>query len=343
MKRYFTRLEAAPPSRYYHAMLTPSESTPATRPTLAVSACLLGEAVRYDGGHKRHHYISDELSRFCTLRPLCPEVAIGLGTPRPSIQLIGSAAAPRAVEVRDHAIEVTDRLADYGLEIATTLRGQIAGYLFKKDSPSCGMERVRVYQGAGRPPERKGVGIYSRAIQQQLPLLPVEEEGRLADGGLRENFISRLFTLHRWQSLPRPLTAATLLQFHAQHKYLLMAHSPAAYRRIGQRLSHLRAQPLEVISAHYIADLMQSLKEKATRARHANVLHHLLGYLKNHLNSADKAELLELIDRYRHGDLAHLVPLMLLRHHFRHHPDRYIAEQYYLNPYPDALREIELR
>lgn len=310
-----------------------------TAPTIriGVSSCLLGEAVRYDGGHKRSGFISDVLGRYFELVPICPEVGIGLGIPRPPIRLEGDPARPRAVGVRDRSIDATEALEQYGRQMARTHR-DLSGYLLKSKSPSCGMERVKVYGAPGQPPANSGAGLYARAFMEQHPLLPVEEEGRLNDPVLRENWIERVYAYQRWQQLRTTrMTPHRLVEFHAAHKLCLMAHGAEHYRALGRLAAEAGSRPLGELADTYIARFMEALRFRATRKRHTNVLMHLMGYLKRQIDSEDKAELLEVFERYRTGQLPLIVPITLLKHHFRRHPHPYVANQVYLDPYPDEL------
>ncbi len=302
---------------------------------LGISSCLLGEQVRFDGGHKRDTFINEALGRFFEFIPVCPEVAIGLGIPRQPIRLVGNPAAPRAVGVRDPDLDVSDALGNYGMRMGRKL-GDISGYIFKKGSPSCGMERVKVYQKG--QPGKGGTGLYARAFMDQQPLLPAEEEGRLGDPVLRENFIERVFAYRRWQELQaRGLSAARLVDFHTIHKLNLMAHGTDHYRALGRIVAQAGAKALRQRGELYITGFMTALKHRATRKRHTNVLMHIMGYLKKSLDHDDKTELLDVIEAYRLCQVPLIVPITLLKHHFRHHPDAYMARQVYLNPYPPEL------
>ena len=306
---------------------------------LGVSACLIGAKVRFDGGHKRNRFLIDELGSHFEFVPFCPEVAIGMGTPRPSIRLVGDAEAPRVLGSRDDGLDVTEALQAYSVNRARRLDG-LSGFVFKKDSPSCGMARVKVYNDKGMP-QRDGVGIFARAVQQANPLLPVEEEGRLNDPVLRENFVSRVFIYARWQALRQQrLTKKGLLDFHTRHKLLLMAHSPVAYRELGRLLAQLDNATLDELADRYIERVMQVLKTPASRKRHVNVLQHVLGYLRKHVDAANRADLVDVIDDYRRGMVPLVVPVTLLQHHFRSNPHPWISRQVYMNPHP---RELMLR
>lgn len=309
----------------------------ADRIRVGISRCLLGESVRFDGGHKRDAFINDRLGRHFEFVSLCPEVAIGLGIPRPPIRLVGDPERPKVLGAKDPSIDVTARLTDYARCQAQMLSG-LSGFILKKDSPSCGMERVRVYGQQQGMPARNGSGVFALELMRANPWLPVEEEGRLNDPLLRENFVTRVFVYHRWQRLlAGNLSAAALLDFHARHKYLLMGHSQAAYQRMGRMLSHLAGSDLRALAGDYEAELMGALKRRVTRQRHVNVLQHIMGYLKTTIDGSDKRELTASIESYRRGEVPLVVPLTLLRHYFRRHPDPYIERQVYLRPHPEDL------
>jgi uncharacterized protein YbgA (DUF1722 family)/uncharacterized protein YbbK (DUF523 family) len=307
------------------------------RPKVGVSACLLGHNVRYDGGHKRDRFIIETLGKYIEFIPVCPEAEIGLGIPRPTIRLLGDPQHPRLVGVADPSWNVTEKMEKFAHKKAREL-GDICGYILKKDSPSCGMERVKVYSENGHQSVRKGTGIFAGIVMQQRPLLPFEEEGRLNDSVLRENFINRVYVYQRWHDLLHSkITPASLIAFHTDHKYLVMAHSQAAYQRLGRLLSNLPKTQLSSIADDYFEELMHTLKRRINRKRHANVLQHIMGYLKKRIGSDDKRELSASIEAYRRGETPLIVPITLFRHYFRHHPDAYMTRQVYLNPHPDSL------
>jgi len=310
------------------------------RVRVGISSCLLGNEVRFDGGHKRDSYICGTLVDHFEFVPICPEFEAGLGLPRPPIHLVGDAEHPRAVGVDQPDLDVTLVLKEHAAARVMTLSG-LSGYILKKGSPSCGMERVKVYPERGGVGARKGRGIFARALTVRWPLLPVEEEGRLGDPVRRENFIQRVFVLHRWQQLvAHGLTKSALVDFHATHKLVLMAHHQAEAKRLGRLVASLDGRRLSTQAADYIAGAMAVLTRKATRARHGNVLQHLAGHLRRHLDGEDKTELSEVIAAYRRGEVPLVVPLTLLRHHFHRHPDATVARQHYLDPHP---RELMLR
>ena len=309
------------------------------RPRLAVSSCLIGQSVRYDGRHKRHDWLVDTLGRCVDFEPLCPEVSIGLGIPRGPLHLTGDPERPRVRAVSNPDRDVTVALQAEGQAVAAALAG-VAGYVFKSRSPSCGLSRVSVLTETGKV-VRNGRGVYARTIQEACPHLPVEEESRLDDAARRENFINRLYTYQRWLALcAEGLSAPRLLDFHARHKYLLMAHSPEGCRYLGRLLSRLRDVDLLVLAKEYIAGLMTALTQDSGTTRHFNVLQHILGYLKRGIAVSDKAELLTVLEAYRHGGIPLAVPVMSLRRHVYCGRDEHIGMQGYLWPYPD---ELELR
>lgn len=308
------------------------------KPKIAISACLMGENVRFNGGHKQSRLCTETLAEHFDFIPLCPEVAIGMGTPREPIRLVGDPQHPQAVGTVNRDLNVTHALDAYGQQMAGEHR-DLCGYIFMQKSPSCGLERVKVYRTNGTPVDGGGRGIYAQAFCARHPNLPVEEEGRLNDPVLRENFLTRVFVYAHWQQLrAEGLTRRGLLEFHARYKYLLMAHSPAHYKRLGHLLGSMtKGCNLEELAEGYFSDLMTGLKKCATRGTHTNVLLHISGYLKQAISAEDKQEMQTLIGQYHQGVVPLVVPLTLLKHHFRQHPDRYIAQQAYLQPHPESL------
>ncbi|MDY7551084.1 DUF1722 domain-containing protein [Pseudomonas veronii] len=313
-------------------------STPSFKPKIGISACLLGENVRFNGGHKQSQLCSEVLAAYFDFVPLCPEVAIGLGIPRETIRLVGDAASPQAVGSVHRELNVTAPLGEYGEKMAAE-HSDLCGYIFMQKSPSCGLERVKVYRENGAPVDGGGRGIYAQAFCARHPNLPVEEDGRLNDPVLRENFLTRVFVYANWQQLlGEGLSRHRLLAFHARYKYLLMAHSPAHYKSLGNLLGGMaKGEDLDALGSGYFSALMSGLKKCATRGTHTNVLQHISGYLKQAISADDKQEMQTVIGQYRQGIVPLVVPLTLLKHHFRLHPDRYIAQQAYLQPHPENL------
>jgi uncharacterized protein YbgA (DUF1722 family)/uncharacterized protein YbbK (DUF523 family) len=304
---------------------------------VGISSCLLGQKVRYDGGHKRDAYLMEVLGQWVTWVPVCPEVGIGLGIPRPSIRLEGTPEAARLVDPKSGR-DLTETMIAYSERaVADLAADDLDGYVLKKDSPSCGMERVRVWGEAGQP-DRRGVGVFARVLMDRWPLLPVEEEGRLNDPVLRENFIQRLFSRHRWRSaVRRGLTRARLVEFHTAHKLVLRAHTEAGYQRLGRLVASAGSLPDAELFGAYAEDFHTALRSRATTKRHANVLYHAAGYLKRVLDADGRRELTDLIEDYRNGLVPLVVPITLLRHHARRFGTDYLLGQLYLEPHPKEL------
>jgi len=304
---------------------------------LGISRCLLGEEVRFDGGHKRDNFLTEVVGPYVEWVPVCPEVEAGLGTPREAMRLVGDPRRPRLVTIKsgtDHTRAIEQMTAHRIQELEEL---DLSGYVFKKDSPSCGMERVRIYNEQGMP-GRNGVGLFARAFVEQFPLIPVEEEGRLCDPALRENFIERVFCYRRWQDLVQTgVTRQAVVRFHTIHKYLLMAHSPQYYQVLGRLVAQVHEHRPKELVQRYGELFMKALAVKATVRKHVNVLQHILGYFKDRLGGEEKAELLGVIRDY-HQELTPLVvPLTLIKHYVRMFDVGYIREQVYLSPHPKEL------
>ena len=292
--------------------------------------------MRHDGGHKRDRYVTDVLGEYFAFVPYCPEMAIGLGTPRRAIHLVSRDGAVRLVEVKDESVDYTDRMHSAADGYCDRL-AEISGYILKSKSPSCGMERVNLFPPNGHP-LKEGVGLFAARLMQRFPCLPVEEEGRLHDPNIRENFIERVFAYDRWLKLRRGgLTVAGLQAFHRAHKFVLLAHDQGRYRQLGRLVAETRADNLDSQADAYIAEFSTAMRKHASKKKHVNVLEHLMGYLKTQLDTEDKRELLEIFDKYKAGEVPLVVPITLLRHHFRRHPHAYVREQLYLAPYPEEL------
>jgi uncharacterized protein YbgA (DUF1722 family)/uncharacterized protein YbbK (DUF523 family) len=304
---------------------------------VGVSSCLLGQEVRYNGGHKHSKLCTDTLNSYFDFISECPEVAIGLGIPREPIRLTGDTSSPRATSTNDNKLDYTDELAQFGKQKAKQ-HDEICGYIFMKNSPSCGLFRVKVYGENGYPQPGGGRGIYAQEITNANPLLPVEESGRLQDAALRENFITRVFAYHNWQQLlAKGLSHKAIIDFHVTYKYCLMAHSPSDYTKLGQMVAGAGNSAPDELGQRYFTGLMAALTQVATRKTHTNVLSHLQGYLKKVLSSDEKQELVKIIEQYRVNQVPLIVPITLLKHHFANHPDPYISKQAYLQPYPEDL------
>ena len=317
-----------------HPSFPEGRSTPIR---VGISACLLGQEVRYDGGHKRDRYITDTLGQFFEWVPVCPEVELGLGTPRETLRLEGNSTAPRLVFAKGRE-DITEGMQAWAQDRLNGLAGRdLSGYILKSDSPSCGMERVRVYRPSGIP-GKDGVGIFARALMDRFPLLPVEEERRLHDLPLRENFVERVFCHRRWRDLiAGGLSRGKLVAFHTAHKLLLMAHSPKHYAELGRLVANAKALSLRQLEAGYGGLFMTTLKVKASAKKHTNVMHHILGYLKRDLDARDKAELVAVIADYHRELVPLIVPLTLLNHHLARIRVPYLRDQIYLRPHPKEL------
>ncbi len=303
---------------------------------IGISSCLLGEKVRFDGGHKRDNYICDMLADYVEFLPICPEADIGMGIPRPPIRLVGNPQSPQLVEVKNPQKDYTQPMLAYANQAMERL-GSISGYILKSKSPTCGWTRVKVYQGKDQP-THTGTGLFAQVLEQHYPDLPIEEEGRLNDPRLRENFIERLFVYKDWQDmLAEGLTADRLVKFHTRHKLTLMAHHPSKSRTLGQKMAQLKHLDLQSFSDEYIRDFMLILRHIATTKKQTNVLHHCFGYFKKVLDKTDKQEMVEAIEQYRLGLVPLIVPITLLKHHIRHYPQPYLQQQHYLSPYPAEL------
>lgn len=302
---------------------------------IGISSCLIGQKVRFDGGHKRSAFCDEELRRHLELVPYCPEVGIGLGTPRPTIRLEGDIIQPQAV-IPKTGDNVTQRLTDF----ATQRRQQfvqLSGYVLCAKSPSCGMERVRVYKPGGNENVKDGMGIFARRLHDMFPALPLEEDGRLNDPLLRENFVLRVYVYHAWQQLPKPLKSSDMQQFHAAQKFTLLAHNQPVYRKLGRELAEQK-EITSVFATYYIETLMKALGSPATRKNHTNVLQHIQGFFRDNLESSERQELADLILEYNEGTVPLMVPLTMINHYLRKYPDDYLQQQSYLKPYPDDLK-----
>ena len=306
---------------------------------LGVSTCLLGEKVRYDAGHKHDPWLTDTLGRYVEFVPVCPEVEMGLAVPREALRQTGDPQEPRLVTARS-GIDYTERMQAWARQRVEELaREGLCGFIFKSKSPSSGMERVKVYDARGVP-RKSGVGLFARAFMARFPLLPVEEEGRLHDPKLRENFIESLFVFWRWRRLRADPSPSALVEFHARHKLLLLAHLPEIYRQLGKLVAALGERPLPEALEEYQRLLMQAMRRPATVSKHVNVLQHLLGYFKRQLTADEKREVLETIGNYRSGYVPLIVPVTLINHFVRKYGQPYLMEQCYLHPHP---LELQLR
>ncbi len=305
---------------------------------IGVSQCLLGDRVRYDGQHKRDAFLVDTLGLLVDYVPVCPEVECGLSIPREAMRLVGSVEAPRLMTQRTNR-DLTDQMLTWARQRVTALEAEdLCGFIFKARSPSSGMERVKVYNAKGGP-VGQGTGLFARAFMEHFPLLPVEDDGRLNDPLLRENFIERIFTLKRYRDTVRAsATVKALMAFHADNKFLITAHSATACTAMGRSLAGASRQSFAQVATAYEESLLKTLKLSATVAKHVNVLQHIMGFFKSHLDAAEKQELLEVIETYRQGLIPLIVPVTLLNHYARKYAVEYLQRQTYLHPHPLELK-----
>ncbi|MDH3443375.1 MAG: DUF523 and DUF1722 domain-containing protein [Deltaproteobacteria bacterium] len=312
----------------------------ALKPKIGISACLLGQKVRFDGGHKRDPFLTETFGAHVEWVPVCPELEAGMGVPRESVRLVGTIANPRMIAERSGK-DWTDAMNAFAARRLDELRNlALSGYVLKKNSPSCGLERVRVYNNAGMP-NRTGRGLFAAALIKEFPLLPAEEEGRLNDPKLRENFIERVFAYHRWQVLTsKRKSIAALVSFHTQHKFLLLAHNEQYYRQLGRLVAAAKKTPMAECYNKYGQLFMTALAAHATPGKEANVMEHMLGYFSQALTSDERVEILNLIRDYRRRFVPLIVPITLIKHYVNKYQVDYLKSQVYLEPSP---RELMLR
>ncbi len=304
---------------------------------MGISRCLLGENVRYDGGHQHDRYLTDTLGNYFEYIPVCPEVEYGLPIPREALRLVGKPENARLVTIKT-GIDHTDGMLEWAYgKLKELEKENLCGFVFKSKSPSSGMRAVKVYGPSGMP-LHKGVGIFAGAFMKQFPILPVEEDGRLHDSALRENFIERVFVYKRWQDLlEKGKTTKNLIDFHTDHKLLVMSHSPKHYSTLGKLVANAKSFKEEDLYREYIKSLMEGIRFISTVKKQTNVLHHIMGYFKKQLSADEKKELLEIIDNYHRQLVPLIVPITLLTHYVRKYGDTYLERQHYLHPHPVEL------
>ncbi len=304
---------------------------------IGISSCLLGNKVRFDGGHKHDKYITGTLGAYFDFVPVCPEVECGLTVPRESMRLVGPPESPKLITNKsgtDHTYKMNDWAAGRVEQLAEE---KLCGFIFKSKSPSSGMERVKVYD-KNNVPRAVGVGLFAQVFMNRFPILPVEEEGRLHDMVLRENFIESVFVYKRWRNTTFDFTPKKLVEFHTSHKLLLRAHSEKHYRELGRIVAKAGSIDQEQLLATYQENLMVAMRLKPTVKKHVNVLMHMMGHFKKQLTSDEKQELLEVIERFRNSHIPLIVPITLLNHYVRKYKETYLQQQYYLNPHPTELK-----
>ncbi|NTV43518.1 MAG: DUF523 and DUF1722 domain-containing protein [Syntrophobacteraceae bacterium] len=313
-------------------------NTPDTPVKLGISSCLLGNKVRFDGGHKLEKFLTDTLGRYVHYVPVCPEVEYGLPIPREALRLVGVPESPRLITSRT-SVDHTDGMLRWARDRVKELEKEnLCGFIFKSRSPSSGMERVKIYDENGVP-ANKGVGIFAGVFMDHFPLIPVEEDGRLHDPLLRENFIERIFTLKRWrETAAAKKSRGSLVDFHTKNKLLILSHSPKHFQLMGKLVAKAKDYPPDELHEKYVNLLMEALKLKATPAKNSNVLQHMMGYFKKELSGDEKQELLETIQLYREGHYPFIVPMTLMNHYVRKYDQTYLKDQVYLTPHPVELR-----
>jgi uncharacterized protein YbgA (DUF1722 family)/uncharacterized protein YbbK (DUF523 family) len=305
---------------------------------IGISACLMGEPVRWNGGHARDRYLTDILGQYAEYVPVCPEVECGMGVPRETLRLVGNPDNPKLVTSKKN-VDHTRRMTEWARKRVKELEKEnLCGFVFKKNSPSSGLYKVPVKNFKGMP-QKKGQGIFARIFTEHFPLVPVEEDGRLHDAKLRETFIEQIFTLMRWrETLSKKKRLASLIDFHARHKLLIMSHSPTHLKMMGKLVAESKTLPAEDVFVQYESLLIGALRLKSTLKKHINVMQHIMGYFKRQLSSDEKQELLEIIEQYRQEFVPLIVPVTLLNHYVRKYKQPYLAQQFYLNPHPISLK-----
>jgi uncharacterized protein YbgA (DUF1722 family)/uncharacterized protein YbbK (DUF523 family) len=305
---------------------------------IGISSCLLGNEVRWNAGHKHDKYLTRTLGKFVEYVPVCPEVEAGFGVPRESFRLVGDPENPRLMTFKSKT-DHTDRMLSWARKRVRELeREDLCGFIFKSDSPSSGMIRVKVYNEKGMP-HKIGVGMFARAFMDHFPLIPVEDDGRLNDPVIRENFILQIFTMKRWRdNFARRRGMGKLVDFHTRNKLLILSHSQKHYRQMGKLVATGKQMPISDLYEQYQLLLMEALKLKTTIKKNNNVLQHLMGYFKQQLSSDEKQELLEVFDNYRNELVPLLVTITLINHYVRKYDQPYLKQQTYLNPHPVELK-----
>ncbi|UTW04344.1 DUF1722 domain-containing protein [Amphritea atlantica] len=319
---------------------------------VGISACVMGEEVRFNGGHSQSRICQNQLAKHFKFQPFCPEVAAGFGIPRPTMRLTGDPANPTLIFSKPPSENAGDpekdpgnpQLHDLSKQLTDACQPmldrceQLDGFILKKDSPSCGMERVKIYQPSGHPHEERGAGLFARELMQRYPNLPIEEDGRLNDAQLRENFVMRVFAHHNFRTeVAGQPSFHNLLQFHSSYKYLLMAHNQTAYRELGKMLAVAHNEPLDALLKTYQQQFMSAINTPASRGSHCNVMQHIMGYLKQSVESSARQDILNVFEQYRLGEVNLITPMTLLSHYINQNGSEYIRAQRYLEPYPPHL------
>lgn len=307
---------------------------------IGISACLLGEKVRWDGQHALARHLTGPLADYLEFHPFCPEVGCGMGVPREPVRLVGSLESPRLVG-RETGRDWTDTMRSWAESVIPRIEeARLCGFIFKAKSPSSGMARIKVYpEEGGQPVSYAGVGVFAGMVMERFPRLPVEDDGRLHDIGLRSNFIERIFVEHRWhQMLDDGMTMGNLVEFHARHKMLVRSHDVVGYRELAKLVGEGKGLGMETLYARYHERLARALALKPTVRKNVDVLMHVMGYFKSHLTSDEKQECLEIFDNYKKELVPLIVPVTLMNHFVRKYDVAYLKDQYYLNPHPLELK-----
>jgi len=305
--------------------------------TIGISSCLLGNNVRYDGGHKWDRYVTDTLGVYFEWVPVCPEVEFGLPIPREAMHLVGEPDAPRLVTIRT-GIDHTDGMLKWAdAKLKDLENEELCGFIFKSKSPSSGISGIKVYTPSGMP-SHKGTGIFGGAFMRHFPLIPVIDDGRLHDPQLRENFIERVFIYQRWKDFLKTSTSIKdLVAFHTEHKLLILSHSPKHLSALGKLVADAKQQERKELFTRYMRVLMEGLQFIATAKKNTNVLLHIAGYFRKNLSPDDKQELLEIIDQYHRQFVPLIVPIVIINHYVRKFDEPYLKKQSYLRPHPLEL------
>lgn len=306
---------------------------------IGISACLLGKKVRWDGNHKHDRFLTDTLGQYVEYVPVCPEMECGMGVPREPVRLVGDPLTPRLMTTRTHK-DFTDQMKAWAKKRIQDLEKEnLCGYIFKCDSPSSGMIRVKVYAEDGKPARKVGVGIFARMFMEHFPRIPVEDDGRLHDIAIRENFIERIFMLKKWRELLKARkTMGGLVDFHTRQKLLILCHSEKHYREMGKLVAEGKKISGDKLYDTYERLMLDAMKLSSTVRKNTNVLHHMMGYFRDTISSDEKAELLDIIESYRMETLPLIVPVTLINHYVRKYDQAYLKNQTYLNPHPIALK-----
>jgi uncharacterized protein YbgA (DUF1722 family)/uncharacterized protein YbbK (DUF523 family) len=303
---------------------------------IAVSACLLGEKVRFDGGHKHDRFVTDELGKYASFAPFCPE-AIAFGTPRPSIRLVNKESDYRVISNKN-GDDLTDELIEKSYqELYKIVQNDLSGIIFKSKSPSCGMGSAKAYLENGFA-DSKADGVFVAICKEKFPLLPMEEEGRLQDDWLRENFIMQLFAYNSFEVLKKSNpTIKMLVDFHTKNKFLLQAKDEKIYRVLGNIVGNHEKLPFDELLSNYEYNFKTAIAKKSSIKRNRNVLEHMSGFFKNELSSVEKETLHEQIEEYAQKIVPIVVPLSTIKLYAKKYNNEYLLGQVFLDPYPKEL------